>query len=267
MIFNVGPSGLSPYPDFKFTVGSTDYTFDSTSQTSSVNNVYYFYRNGTNWEFYAKTNGTLKFNGSSKIDVFMLGNGSSGGAGSFNVSSQYYPPPNNYTLYWCSSVNGGSGGAGGTRKTNRGIIASGDYAVTIGSTSSFGTLKSNDTGYSQANQNGNGGYCFDDENAVGIDGNNYLVGAGGGRGGYTMTDGVTPSTTSPQNGGTTGGGKGGTSDAGSAGTGSAASCYGAGGGGGGAWGNSNQTYSESGHGGKANGGAGKAGFVAIRNAR
>ena len=54
MIFNVGPSGLSPYPDFKFTVGSTDYTFDSTSQTSSVNNVYYFYRNGTNWEFYAK---------------------------------------------------------------------------------------------------------------------------------------------------------------------------------------------------------------------
>ena len=261
-------TGLSTLPNFTFTVGGTTYSFDPSSSSSAVNNVYYFYRDGNNWEFYAKTNGTITFRGACKVDLFMLGNGLSGAAGGYNLQSLWDTSTSRY-LYWASSSYGGSGGKGGTRKTTRNVVMSGSKSVTIGSTTSFGSYNSNDAGYSQANAGGNGGYVFDDSTANGIDGTNYLVGAGGGNGGHTMTDGTAQGTdtTAPGSGGTRGGGSGGSSGSSSAGNGSNASYYGSGGGGGGGWGNSNRTYSESGHGGNGNGGSGKAGFAAMRNAR
>jgi len=254
-------------PDFTFTVGSTTYTFTDSTETTSTND-YYYYRdaNGSNWEFYAKKNGTLNFTSQTAVDLFLLGKGNSGGNGYYNVSSQWSTAEGRY-LYWCSKVDGGTGGAGGTRKKHSLVNLEGSVPVSIGTITSIGTYKSNDAGYSQSGSGVNGGYCFDDSAAVGINGNNYLVGAGGGRGGNTMTDGVTPDITPPGNGGIRNGGNGGSSNVGTANNGDNGNYWGAGGGGGAAWGNSSVTYSESGHGGNASGGSGYPGFAAMRNAR
>lgn len=244
MIFNLGPSGLSPYPNFTFTDGTTTYTFDSTTTTSSVSGVYYFYRDGTNWEFYMLKNGTLTINGGKKVDIFSCGNGNSG--------------------------SGRSGGSGGTRKTHSGIILSGPNAVVIAAASTLGVYASNATGYSQSGARADGGYSFDDSSAKGPDGNSRRVGAGGGTGAYSYTDGTSQGsgTVAATNGGNYGGGNGGDAHIDGAywyaNNGSNGSFYGAGGGGAGYYEHTGPYVDRSGSG---TPGSGYQGFLAIRNAR
>ena len=267
MIFNVGPSGLSPYPNFKFTVGNTEYVIDAETATHTQSEVYYYYRSGNDWEFYMLTSGTLLMINTSLVDLFMCGGGNSGGNGSYSVG-QTWDTSTGRWLYYGTNANGGSGGSGGTRKTESGIILSGSNAIVCaapGGTSSIGNYASNAAGYSRSGHHANGGYSFDDSTAKGPDGHGYRVGAGGGNGGTYITDGSSPSNTPAESGGDRKGGDGGSGS--SASNGSKGDYWGAGGGGGGAWCNTNWTYSESGHGGKGNGAVGKKGFCAIRNAR
>ena len=257
-----------PVPYFTFTTANNvvhNITKSTGTQTASSDFKYQRKNNG-DWEFYALVNGTIKFHTPCHADIFLLGNGNAGGNGNYNVASQYLPPPNDYTLYWCNSVNGGAGGLGGYRKGYSDLDLTGTIPAVVATITSLGDYKANGTGYSQSAAAANGGYCFNDSTASGPDGNGYLVGAGGGKGGTSWHSG---STTSAQSGGVKGGGSGGSADASNstANKGGNASYWGAGGGGGGAWGNSNQTTSSSGHGGSNTGGTGYQGFVAMRNAR
>lgn len=252
-------------PSFTYvTSGQAAYTFNQNSSTGS-NSDYYFYKSGSNWEFYAKKSGTLTVNNKTVVDLFLLGGGNAGGHGGCSISRLW---DGSRWVYWCSGVSGGTAGYGGTRKKHANVTLQGSYTVSIGSATSIGSYASNASGYSQSGDGANGGYCFDDANATGIDGNNYLVGAGGGHGASDSRNG-TKSTRST--GGARGGGSGG--DASASGgsdwsnSGSNGSYWGAGGGGGGAWGNENTSYDEGSRGGSSPGGSGYQGFAAIRNKR
>ena len=248
----------------------TSYSFTDSSASSSVSGVYYFVKNGSNWEFYAFKSGSLTVpsNTELNVDMFLLGGGYSGSVGGVTISSAYYEYGGG-TLYWCSACSGGYGGSGGYRNTITDIILTGEQTVTCGAaqqSSIIGPYNSNSG--TQSGANANGGYCFGDSTAAGPDGNSRRVGAGGGKGATSTSNGTTVNTTPAQSGGNYGGGSGGSADASSnsAGKGSNGSYWGAGGGGGGAWGNTSQS-NQSNKGGKGNGGTGYAGFVAIRNKR
>lgn len=259
-------SGAGSLPNFEFTpTGGMTYTFFADSQTSSVSGVYYFYREGNNWEFYMLTSGVFHFLSGAAVDIFLCGGGQGG-------RSKDGP----------AAV----GGSGGARKTIlRQILGSGDITVTVGAgspganppaaggasmfgghTSAGGSVSSGGANY---NTNGaNGGYCFDDSTAKGPDGNSRRVGAGGGHGAYAETDGVNPVRYPYSNGGSYGGGKGGDAEISGGMTpyaynGENGKFYGAGGGGSGAYANTSASpFSKI-----ASGGSGHKGLVALRNAR
>lgn len=271
----IGAGRITTKSVFSFTRGDngTVYNFDETSASSSVSGVYNFYKSGNDWEFYALVSGTLNVpsNKELNVDLFLLGGGYNGNSGVSNISSQYQQYMGG-TVYWCTTCRGGFGGNGGRRKTENDVVLKGSCAVTCGgagASSAIGDYSSSVNG-SSSGSNANGGYCFGDSNAQGPDGLKRLVGAGGGSGATSMTDGTTVNKTNAQNGGTYGGGAGGDAYGGGGGTwaykGGNGGYWGAGGGGGGAWGNSAQSTSSD-KGGKAAGGSGYKGFVAMRNKR
>ena len=246
---------------FTFTVGSVTRTFTANSTTTSYDECY-FYKSGANWEFYMKTDGTFNFRSGANIDLFMCGGGQPG----------YNGPGINNT---------NSGGNGGARKTVSNIsIGNGNISVVAGTqsnNSTFGNYTSSggtvSTGGGQNNwtfyAGQDGGYSFDDSSAKGPDGNSRKVGAGGGHGGYSETDGTSQGSFTVQetNGGSYGGGKGGHGAIDGtrwyADDGQAGQFYGAGGGGGGGYYHMNISDRR----GEANPGNGARGFVAIRNKR
>ena len=259
-------------PIFTFTpTGGTAVSIDE-STVSGSSSTYYYYRNGTDWEFYALTSGTLTLPNKTSVNIFLCGAGAAGGAGSADGTSWYDQYGTQQTLYHCTSCDGGSGGVGGGRKTLTEVI-NGTQTVTCGASNGAASLLGSYTssGGTYSAQNANGGYSFDDSTAKGPDGNSRLVGAGGGNGACSVRDHSDFSGSySAGSGGTYGGGAGGAADAsgdsGYARTGSSGTYWGAGGGGGGAWGNLADT-NVSHLWGSANGGAGYKGFVAIRNKR
>lgn len=249
-------------PSFTYvTSGQAAYTFNQNSSTGS-NSDYYFYKSGANWEFYAKTSGTLKFTGNTLIDLFLCGGG--------NAANN--PSGINNLCY---------GGNGGARKTVRNITASsGNVSIIVGgqgSHSTFGSYSSSggsvSAGGGQNNwtfyAGSNGGYCFDDSSAKCPDGNSRLVGAGGGHGGYSETDGTSQGsfTVNPTNGGSYGGGNGGSAHIDGVSwygnNGGNATFYGGGGGGAGGYYHMNISDRRS----KGTPGSGYKGFVAMRNKR
>ena len=245
--------------DFTFTVGGVTYTFTKDSTTGS-NGDYYFYKSGANWEFYMKNSGTLSFTAATVIDLFLLGGGNNG------VNATGY--------------NTCPGGDGGKRRTVSNITRSGNNTVTVGSagndsslysySSSSGTASKGSAASSQS-AGENGGYCFNDSSAKGPDGNSRLVGAGGGHGAYSQTNGQSQGTwkTDKTNGGTYGAGNGGESKIDGStwwcdnGGDAAQDSYGCGGGGAGVY---YHTEISTRHG-KGNPGSGSKGLVAIRNKR
>ena len=249
-------------PDFKFVVGSTTYTFTKDSSTSS-NSDYYFYKSGANWEFYAKTSGTLKMTANTVVDLFLCGGGSNG------VNANGY--------------NTCPGGNGGARKTVSNQTISGNLAVvvggaglnsSIGNYSSSGGAISAGSAASSTSAGEDGGYCFDDSSAKCPDGNSRKVGAGGGHGAYAETNGSTVNikkdrTSGGDYQGATSGsqGKGGNSKIDGTGwyadNGEPGGYYGAGGGGAGVYWHSQISDRR----GKGNPGAGHSGVAAMRNKR
>lgn len=209
-------------PAFTFTANSTTYSFDENTATTSVADVYYYYRSGTDWELYGLTNGTLSFRGATKADVFLCGAGFQGATG--------------------TAAGPANGGYGGFRKTITDQVLSGSKPLVVGasngSISALGSFTAADG--TRATSNGeNGGYSFDDPTAKGPDGNSRRVGAAGGRGANSYTDGTSQGSGkwAATSGGNYGGGNGGDSDIDGvqwyANPGSNGSYYGAGGGGGG----------------------------------
>ena len=257
-------------PNFTFTTsGGTDHniTKSTGTQTGSSDFKYYRQDNG-DWEFYALVNGSIKFNTKVYADVFLLGGGQSG-----NKKDG-------------SAARGGNGGA---RKTVSAVDMDGTKVITCGTggaratttngqhsgnpsylgdyTSAEGTVSAGSTQYGV--NGANGGYCFNDSSAKGVDNNSRRVGAGGGHGAYAETDGVTPVKHNASSGGSYGGGAGG--DAAISGgmepyanNGSDATFWGSGGGGTGAYRNTSASpfYKIADY-----AGAGYKGFVALRNAR
>lgn len=250
MILNLGPMGKSRAkmpPQFTYT-GSYQYA-ESVRSDGTVD-----------WEIAFLSSGTLVFQKVvDKIDVFMIGGGAPGSAGSHNDSI-------------ARSI-GGAGGKGGTRRNLSGnsavpVTAGTSYILTIGgsgaATSGFGTTAAGGNGKA----GGAGAYVTDGTNSGehagnGNDGeeafgsgsttllwNGYKYGAGGGGGGAKAP--VTYFARNPGSGGTSGAGDGGAENANG---GAAAANSGSGGGGGG-------FYNWAG-----SGGAGGSGIIMIRNAR
>lgn len=261
MIFNLGSRSAGASPQFSFTVNGTTYNFDDSSQTSSENGKYYFYRDAIGWEFYMLTSGTFNMLTKTVCDLFICGHGQSGGRGEFNYTSQTI---NGTVWYTGTSCSGGDGGNGGKRLTKKQIALEGGYSVSVptGNTSTiFGSYNDSSDGYAQSRGHTNGGYSFDDSSAKGPDGNSRRVGACGGYGESTPGN-------NRHAGYDYGGGDGGPASSGSAYSGQSGKFYGAGGGGGGAWVVTNSSSNNiSNVGGGAGGGAGYGGFVGIRNAR
>ena len=245
--------------DFKFVAGGFTYTFTKDSTTNDYTYCY-FYHSGANWEFYAKTSGTLQFTAATVTDVFVCGGGQKGKDSSLNNTC--------------------GGGDGGKRRTTTNQTLSGNVSVTVGaaaSDSSIGSISSSSgtasagggqNGYSTFYAGADGGYCFNDSSAKGPDGNSRKVGAGGGHGAWAETDGGSSNMkTNATNGGSYGGGAGGDSkiDGTSwwANNGSPGTYYGAGGGGAGVYYHDNKPDRR----GKGTGGAGYQGLVAMRNKR
>lgn len=259
MIFNLGSRGAGASPQFSFTVNGTTYNFDDSSQTSSENGKYYFYRDAIGWEFYMLTSGTFNMLTKTVCDLFICGHGQNGGRGEFNYTSQTI---NGTVWYTGTSCSGGDGGNGGKRLTKKQIALEGGYSVSVpsGNTSTiFGSYNESSDGYVQSRSHTNGGYSFDDSSAKGPDGNSRRVGACGGYGGGS---------TNPHAGYDYGGGDGGGASGSSAYGGQSGKFYGAGGGGGGAWVVTNSSSNNINNvGGGAGGGTGYRGFVGIRNAR
>jgi len=245
--------------DFKFTpTGQSAITFNKDTTTGS-GTYYYFYHSGANWEFYAKASGTLQFTGATVVDLFLCGGGNNGASNLNNTSS---------------------GGNGGARKTVSNQTLSGSVSVTVGGAGANSSIGSHSSSGGSVSAGGgqnvwtfyagaDGGYCFDSSSAKGPDGNSRRVGAGGGHGAYSDTDGTSQGTRhiSATNGGSYGGGNGGDSKIdGStwwANNGSPGTYYGAGGGGAGVY--SHDSISD--RRGKGNGGAGYQGLAAMRNKR
>lgn len=260
--------------NFTFKYNNTTYTFTPSTTTSSVSGVYYFYKSGTNWEFYALKSGTIATtnNVDMKVDVYLQGGGYNGGhgKGSYNVTwggSQIY-------YYEGTGASSGTGGIGGYRKLVANQTLRGSYSVTVGaaaSHSSFGSLTS--SGGTSVSAGSNGTYAFGDSSSKGPDGNSRRVGAGGGNGGWTFYP--NGGSASAGSGGNYGAGNGGSASVGTANAGANATFYGSGGGGGGAWARSERRSSYSGNDpdviasrcGDAAGGSGYQGFVAMRNSR
>lgn len=247
--------------DFTFTPsGQSAITFTKDTGTGS-NSYYYFYHSGANWEFYAKTSGTLQFTAATVIDVFLCGGGNNGvNPGSYN--------------YGCD------GGNGGRRRTVSNQTVSGNVSASVGAVaqdSSFGSLSSSSgtasaggghNGYSTFYAGQDGGYCFDDASAKGPDGSGRRVGAGGGHGAWAET-GDTIMKTNATNGGSYGGGAGGNSAIDGSmwyannGSDAASDSFGCGGGGAGTYYHDNISDRR----GKGSPGSGSKGFVAMRNKR
>ena len=262
------------YPLFSFKYGSTTYTFTNSSTTGSVSGVYYFWKSGNNWEFYALKSGTITVatNVYMNVDVYLQGGGYNGGNGSGNCSitwggSQIY-------YYEGTSASGGAGGLGGYRKTVTNQTLNGSYSVTVGAAAAHSLLGSlTSSGGTTVAASGAGTYSFGDSSAKGPDGNSRRVGAGGGVGGWIFHP--NGGSGSAGSGGSYGGGNGGSANVGSANAGSNATFYGSGGGGGGGWARSERKSSYSSYDesvidsrcGSAAGGSGYQGFVAMRNKR
>ena len=262
-------------PIFTFTPsGGSAINIDESTETSgSTTNTgnYYYYRDGYNWEFYAKVSGTIDIPNYMASDIFLCGAGSSGGSGSYNVASRYedYGNGNGRTLYWCTWCSSGSGGAGGARKTVQGNLQ-GSLSIVCGSGDSTLGSEYTSSGGTRSGHGQDGGYCFDDSTAKGPDGAGHRVGAGGGNGCESYRSGESSSTTAAENGGSYGGGNGGTAYSMGGGEyandGGDGSFFGAGGGGGGAWGSANESTLTR-RGGDGDGGSGFRGLVAIRSVR
>ena len=261
-------------PAFSYTYNGTTYSFNSSSTTSSVSGVYYFWKSGNNWEFYAFKSGTITVANDTdmNVDVYLQGGGYNGiaGRGSYSVTwggSQIY-------YYEGTGATGGAGGIGGYRKTVTNQFLRGTHTVTVGSAGAHSLLGSlTSSGGTTVAAGGAGTYTFGDSSAKGPDGNSRRVGAGGGVGAWIFYP--SGGSGSAGAGGTYGGGAGGSASVGSANPGSNATFYGSGGGGGGAWSRSERRSSYSGNDqaaiasrcGDAFGGTGYQGFVAMRNAR
>lgn len=248
-------------PKFSFTCNGTTYAFNSSSSSSSVNGVYYFYKSGSNWEFYAFQNGTITVQTALNLaaDIFLCGGGNPGVAKLNNTSS---------------------GGDGGARKTVRNVYLTGSVGVTVGGqsahsyvgsyTSNGGTVSAGASQHLWTFYTGeDGGYAFDDSTAKGPDGNSRKVGPGGGHGGWSETDGALDNlTVTRTSGGSYGGGDGGASSIGGsewwANDGENGYFYGAGGGGAGAC---MHTGGHSERDRLGNPGAGYQGCIGIRNKR
>ena len=256
-------------PVFSFSWNGGSASFTESSPTSSTSQ-YYYYRNGANWEFYAKVGGTLSFSNNTYVDIFLCGAGSNGGAGSAGGNS-WYDEYAHVTYYQGTYCNGGAAGLGGARKKLSEVL-NGSFSVVCGASnganSTLGSYTS--SGGTRSGESANGGYSFDDSTAKGPDGNSRRVGAGGGAGCSSTRNGgggTTPAT----GGGDYGGGSGGAADASGgneyaqAGSNAMPGSYGAGGGGGGAWCNMAQSTHKLW--GDAAGGSGTKGFVAVRNKR
>ena len=247
-------------PAFTFTYSGGSKVVTPDTATSGSTSQYYYYRNGVNWEFYMKVDGTLTFASGATVDIFLCG----GGKAANNPSG---------------INNGCYGGDGGARKTVSNV-SFGAVAVSVdvggqGENSGFGSYTSSGGAVSLGGRqndwtfyNGqDGGYSFDSSSAKGPDGTSRKVGAGGGHGGYSETDGVHGMTVDPTNGGAVGGGAGGAAhidgsewwcrDGGNG------SYFGAGGGGAGGYYHMEHDDRRA----KGTPGAGYPGFVAIRNKR
>ena len=271
-VFNIGV--YLSIPIFSFTPSGGDaINFDEDTATcgsTALTGQYYYFRDGNDWEFYAKVDGTLSIPNKTAVDIFLCGAGRNGRSGSADGREGYNSAWDRYT-YNCTSCDGGAGGNGGDRKTITDVV-NGALTITCGASngaaSILGSLSS--SGGTSSRHGADGGYSFEDSSAKGPDGASRLVGAGGGNGATSTRGDGAPGSTAAESGGSYRGGSGGSADAsGGAGTSSSGgngSFFGAGGGGGGAWGNYNES-TVSHLWGSSEGGSGYKGFVAFRSIR
>ncbi|MGM9635165.1 MAG: glycine-rich domain-containing protein [Candidatus Avispirillum sp.] len=199
------------------------------------------------------SSGTLTFSKNAVVDVFLLGGGARGAAGTLTMTT----------------AKGGSGGKGSSGNSYYEVPVSGDYTIEIGSSEGTSTA----FGYSQASGGGSAGgvgAVVTPDNVTtkatsgstgvsypfGGDNTEFLInyGAGGGGGGARSA----PMWTPLGSGGTLGGGAGGNNSLTDYNGGSGTANTGSGGGGGGA------VYYSSSSTKKGTGGAGGSGLVIVR---